>query len=141
MARQLPPSPKALSATTTKVMKANKAKGTKPEIAVRKYLWSHGYRGYRLNYKKAPGRPDICFVGKKIAIFVHGCFWHRCPYCSSCLPKTNSDFWKKKFKLNIDRDTRKEEALKTLGWKVITVWECQIKSGLDDFLHRFSNDT
>jgi DNA mismatch endonuclease (patch repair protein) len=139
MARQLPPSPKARSATTTKVMKANKAKGTKPEIAVRQYLWAHGFRGYRLNYKGAPGRPDICFVGTKIAIFVHGCFWHRCPNCSSHLPKTNSDFWKKKFELNVARDIKKEEALKASGWTVIVIWECQIPQNLAEILSNVFN--
>ena len=74
-------SPKPLSESTSKVMSANKAKNTKPEIALRKALWSEGYKGYRLNWKNVPGRPDIAYPGKKIAIFVNGCYWHRCPKC------------------------------------------------------------
>jgi len=130
MVRQLPPSPKAESPTTTKVMKANKAKDTKPELALRKYLRESGFGGYRLNWKKAPGRPDICYPGKKIAIFVHGCFWHRCPKCTKTSPKTNAEFWNKKFELNIARDIRKREALEALGWKVLEFWECDIKKDI-----------
>lgn len=108
-------------------MKANKAKDTKPELLVRKCLRDNGFKGYRLNYKKVPGRPDICFVGRKIAIFVHGCFWHRCPICSKGFPKSNTEFWKKKFELNVLRDEKKIIKLEEMGWKVIVIWECQIK--------------
>jgi DNA mismatch endonuclease, patch repair protein len=136
MARQLPPSPPARSSVTTRVMKANKAQGTKPEIAVRKALWSEGVRGYRVNWKKAPGRPDICFPGKHIAIFIHGCFWHRCPRCSSRIPKTNSKFWKKKFELNVARDKAKIKILKDQGWATLTIWECEIKRNLSTVVAR-----
>lgn len=130
MSRQLPLSPKATDPNVTKVMRANRPRDTKPEILVRKYLRVNGLIGYRLNYKKAPGRPDICFVGKKIAIFVHGCFWHRCPRCSGGLPKSNTEFWKKKFELNEARDKAKIGALEGMGWKVFVVWECDVKSGM-----------
>lgn len=127
MVRQLPPSPRASSANTSKAMRANKAKDTKPELALRKALRESGYRGYRLNWKKVPGRPDISYPGKKLAIFVHGCFWHRCPKCTLGLPKSNIEFWKKKFVLNSARDIAKKHALEALGWKVWVVWECDIK--------------
>ena len=112
---------------TSKVMSSIRAKNTKPELMLRKALWAAGIRGYRLHWKKAPGRPDICFPGRKIAIFVHGCFWHRCPHCQPSLPKSHSKFWKEKFKKNVERDERKETLLKEANWKVFTVWECQLK--------------
>jgi len=88
-------------------MKGNKAKNTKPELLLRKALCSTGIRGYSLNWKKVPGKPDIAFPGKKIAIFVNGCFWHRCPICDLPLPKTNIEFWKNKFIRNVERDRLK----------------------------------
>jgi DNA mismatch endonuclease (patch repair protein) len=75
-------------------------------------------------------RPDISYVGKKLAIFVHGCFWHRCPKCSYKLPKTNSAFWQAKFDRNVARDARKAEDLRNIGWTVLTVWECDLKEDL-----------
>jgi len=122
--------PKASSVTIQKVMKANKAKDTKPEIILRKALWAHDIRGYRLNWKKVPGTPDIVFLKRKIAIFVNGCFWHRCPTCNLSLPKTNTEFWETKFKRNIDRDQLKLKRLEELGWTVLVIWECQIKNDL-----------
>ncbi len=121
--RNPPPS----SEVTTKVMKANKGKNTKPELAVRLMLRNLGHPGYRLNWKWAPGRPDIAFPGRKIAIFVNGCFWHRCPNCNLPAPKSHTDFWTEKFKRNVKRDERKITELETAGWKVITIWECEIK--------------
>lgn len=123
--------PKASSKHVTKVMKANKAKDTKPEIQLRKALWAAGLRGYRLNWKKVPGRPDIAFPGRKIAIFVNGCFWHRCPICDLPLPKSNVEFWTNKFTRNVERDQLKRERLEALGWQVFTIWGCQIKKELD----------
>lgn len=127
MPRQLPISPHASSLNVSKVMRANKAKGTKPELALRKFLCENGFRGYRLNWSKVIGRPDVCYPSRKLAIFVHGCFWHRCPISTSELPKTNTDFWKKKFELNVSRDTAKKEALEASGWKVLELWECELK--------------
>ena len=119
-------SPTPKNENVSRVMSANRAKNTKPEIIFRKKLWEAGLRGYRLNYKKIPGRPDIVFVSKKLAIFVHGCFWHRCPHCDYSLPKNNTDFWKKKFNNNIERDKRKIRDLRKLGWKVFIIWECEL---------------
>ena len=125
-------SPKPLSESTSKVMSANKAKNTKPEILLRKALWEKGIRGYRLNWKKAPGRPDIAFPGKKIAIFINGCYWHRCPKCDLPLPKSNVQFWKDKFGKNVARDKKKNKELLDLGWHVLVFWECDIKTDIFD---------
>ena len=97
------------SEVTSRVMSSNKAKDTKPEMILRKKLWSSGLRGYRLHLKEVPGRPDIAFPKRKLAIFVHGCFWHRCPHCNLPLPKSNREFWKNKFQRNIQRDKMKNE--------------------------------
>ncbi|WP_406660237.1 very short patch repair endonuclease [Methanolobus sp. ZRKC3] len=115
------------SEATSRVMSANVGKNTKPEIVFRKALREIGIPGYRLHWKKAPGRPDISYPGKKIAIFVHGCYWHRCPYCDLPLPKSHTDFWAEKFRKNKERDAKKEAALKFEGWDVLVFWECQIK--------------
>ena len=93
-------------------MSSVKSKNTKPEIIVRKALWNYGIKGYRLHWKKAPGRPDIAFPGKKIALFVNGCFWHRCPYCSPLVPKSHSKFSIDKFERNIKRDQEKNRSTK-----------------------------
>ena len=123
-------SPKPTSDFVSKVMSANKAKNTKPELILRKALWKEKLNGYRLNVKDIPGRPDIVYTNRKIAIFVHGCFWHRCPYCNLLLPKNNAEFWEQKFNKNKERDSRKTRQLKKLGWKVLTIWECQINKNL-----------
>jgi DNA mismatch endonuclease (patch repair protein) len=125
---------------TSKVMSGNKGKNTKPELLLRKALWSKGVKGYRLNWKKVSGRPDIAFPRKKLAIFVNGCFWHRCDKCSPNTPKTNVDFWNKKFHRNIERDHEKEAELIGLGWKVLVVWECEIKGDLQGVAARVLNN-
>ena len=125
---------------TSRVMRANKAANTKPEILLRKALWNHNLKGYRLNWKKIPGRPDIVFAKKKIAIFVHGCFWHRCTRCNPNMPKSNIEFWNKKFSRNQERDNIKHQQLIDLGWKVITVWECEIKDDLSTIVEMVINN-
>ncbi|MCF8278452.1 MAG: very short patch repair endonuclease [Flavobacteriales bacterium] len=112
-------------------MRANKGKNTKPEIQFRKALWEAGIRGYRLHWKKAPGKPDIAFPGKKMAIFLNGCFWHRCPKCALPMPKNNRDFWEAKFARNVERDQQKHEALTQENWKVLVIWECELKASLE----------
>ena len=84
-------SPIPKNASVSKVMSKNRSKGTKPELALRRFLFQNGIRGYRLNWKKAPGKPDIAFPGRKIAIFVHGCFWHHCPKCNNGYPVDTPD--------------------------------------------------
>ncbi|WP_276867590.1 DNA mismatch endonuclease Vsr [Enorma massiliensis] len=108
-------------------MQGNKRQNTKPELLVRQRLRAAGLTGYRLQWKKAPGRPDIAFPGRKVAIFVNGCFWHRCPHCNPSTPKRNTEFWEAKFRRNVERDARAITELKELGWTPITIWECELK--------------
>ena len=87
-----------------------------------------GFPGYRLDWKKAPGHPDIAYPGRKVAIFVMGCYWHAhegCKYASR--PRTHSDYWDEKFRRNKERDARVRAELEELGWTVIDVWECELK--------------
>ena len=119
--------PAASSEATRHVMQANRSKNTKPELKVRAALRAAGLTGYRLHWKKAPGRPDICFPGRRVAIFVHGCFWHRCPHCSPSRPKTHPEFWEAKFRRNVERDQRALAELAEQGWTAITIWECELK--------------
>lgn len=129
-------SPIPKDGNVSRVMSANKAKNTKLELTLRRYLWKGGIRGYRVNYKRAPGRPDICFVGKKVAIFVHGCFWHHCPHCSTRLPKHNREFWEEKFTRNKARDEKKIRELTEMGWTTFVVWECQMRKGLEGVVEK-----
>lgn len=115
---------------TSKIMSSIKGRNTKPELMVRKELWNKGIRGYRLHWKKVPGTPDISFPGKKIAIFIHGCFWHRCRTCNPTNPKSHNEFWKNKFQKNIERDRRKIELLTADNWRTLVIWECEIKNNL-----------
>ena len=104
-----------------------KGKNTKPEELVRKYLFSQGFR-YRKNDKRLPGSPDIVLPKYKTVIFVNGCFWHGHEGCKYFVwPKSNEEFWKNKIEANIARDQKKTKSLKGLGWKVIVVWECELK--------------
>lgn len=108
-------------------MSCIKGKNTKPEEIVRKYLFSKGFR-YRKNDKRLPGTPDIVLPKYNTVIFVNGCFWHGHEGCRYfVVPKTNTEFWVNKIETNKQRDIRKINDLQALGWKVITVWECQLK--------------
>lgn len=117
------------------------SKNTKPEEAVRKYLFSKGFR-YRKNVSYLPGKPDIVLPRYKTVVFVNGCFWHGHEGCRWFVPpKTNSDFWNAKFKYNIERDRKNYSKLEEMGWKVLVVWECEIRHGdaqktLDDLCNR-----
>ena len=104
-----------------------KGKDTKIEVEVRKYLFSKGYR-FRKNDKRYPGKPDIVLPKYHVAIFVHGCFWHRHEGCKDAtIPKTRTEFWLEKFDKNVKNDQIKQEKLRELGWKVIVIWECELK--------------
>lgn len=127
MPSKLGPIPEPTSAAVTKSMKGNRGRDTKPEMELRRLLREAGFPGYRLHWKKAPGHPDIAYPSRKVAIFVNGCFWHRCPHCNPPLPKSHADYWQKKFGLNVERDARKTAELEAAGWTVITVWECQLR--------------
>ena len=99
---------------------------SKPEEIVRKYLFSQGLR-YRKNVKKLPGCPDIVLPKYHTVIFVNGCFWHRHDCSRFVWPSSNQDYWRPKILRNVERDQKNTEELKTLGWNVITVWECELK--------------
>ena len=104
-----------------------RGKDTKPEMVVRKFLFANGFR-YRLHDPNLPGKPDIVLPKYKTVIFVNGCFWHGHKGCSYfVLPKTRTEWWFQKIKATMARDKAAEVALNVLGWKVIIVWECQLK--------------
>lgn len=104
-----------------------KGKDTKIEVEVRKYLFSKGYR-FRKNDKRYPGKPDIILPKYHVAIFVHGCFWHRHKGCKDATtPKTRTEFWLEKFDKNVKNDQIKQEKLREGGWKIIVIWECELK--------------
>lgn len=129
-----------MNENVSKVMSANKGKDSEPELNLRKELWRRGLRGYRLHYKRIPGKPDITYVSKRLAIFVHGCYWHRCPYCSLPLPKSNREFWLSKFTTNIGRDRLKKKQLEKMNWKVLVFWECQLNNGLEKCIKKVINN-
>lgn len=103
-------------------------KNTKPELAVRRALHALGYR-FRIHRRDLPGRPDIVLPRYRVAIFVHGCFWHRHPGCrKASSPKTRADFWGQKFEANVARDERNQSELVAIGWRVFTIWECETRT-------------
>lgn len=108
------------------VMARIRSRDTKPELIVRKFLWSRGYH-YRKNVKKLPGSPDIVLRKYGIVIFIHGCFWHGHDSHFQ-MPKSNVTFWEKKITRNIERDKENKEKLKNQGWRVMTIWECQLRN-------------
>ncbi|MES2042781.1 MAG: very short patch repair endonuclease [Pseudomonadota bacterium] len=117
----------AVDATRSKIMRAVRRAHTGPEVAVRKLLHGLGLR-FTLQRRDLPGTPDIVLPRYKTAIFVHGCFWHRHMGCSrTTMPKNRADFWREKFDRNVARDREKERALIALGWRVLTVWECEMR--------------
>lgn len=116
-------------------MSAIKGSNTKPEIAVRQILHSLGFR-FRLHRKDLPGRPDIVLAKYRTVVFVHGCFWHRHPGCRlASTPATRAEFWEAKFSRNVIRDRENYEKLMGLGWRIIVVWECDLRNR-DDLVHR-----
>lgn len=119
------------SATRSKMMAGIGAKNTKPELAVRRFLHGMGFR-YRLHQKALPGSPDLVLTKYGVAIFVHGCFWHRHRNCKfSSMPTTNPAKWSEKFQANEARDKRNMNDLVAAGWRVIVLWECGLRgSGL-----------
>lgn len=125
-------------------MRAIRSKNMKPEMAVRKLLHALGYR-YRLHAKDLPGKPDIVFRNRRKCIFVHGCYWHQhpdpaCP--DSRLPQSNLEYWLPKLARNVERDASHLATLKSAGWQVAVVWECEIKDivQLTGRLRRFLDD-
>jgi DNA mismatch endonuclease (patch repair protein) len=114
------------AATRSRMMSGIRGRNTTPELVVRSALHRAGLR-YRLHRRDLPGSPDIVLPRFRTVVFVHGCFWHRhasCRYCT--MPKTNANFWKQKFENNVVRDARQKRALRLDGWRVLTVWECDV---------------
>lgn len=114
------------AATRSRMMAGIRGKNTRPELFLRKNLHAMGFR-YRLGGKGLPGKPDIVFPKLRVVIFVHGCFWHmhECKYFK--LPATNSQFWLEKLEGNVQRDRRVVDELRSKGWTVLTVWECEFR--------------
>ena len=110
-------------------MRAIRSKGMKPELAVRRLVYSMGYR-YRLHRHDLPGRPDMVFAGRRKVIFVHGCFWHQHPVTDCKLthrPKSNLEYWEPKLRRNQERDAAHRARLAEFGWDVLVIWECEVK--------------
>ncbi len=113
--------------TRSRMMSGIRGKNTKPEIVIRKALFAAGFR-FRLHKRDLPGKPDIVLPGKKVAVFVHGCFWHRHEGCRlAAAPSTRQEFWKAKLEGNALRDRRNIGQLRALGWRVLVVWECALR--------------
>src|SRR5260370_1944651 len=113
------------AAERSRIMRSVKSRNTTPERIVGRFVRSFGYR-QQSNCKHLPGCPDIVLPGKRIAIFVNGCFWHGHKCSAATLPKSNRNYWKLKQARNMRRDRRSARALRKLNWKVLTLWECQI---------------
>ena len=112
-------------------MRAVRGRDTKPELALRRALHSRGLR-YRIHVGDLPGKPDIVFPRWRVALFVHGCFWHRHAGCvRATTPTSNADYWARKFDQNVERDRRNVDALLEENWRVCVVWECAIDRGRD----------
>lgn len=108
----------------SEIMSRVRSKNTKPEMKVRSALHKAGYR-FRLHRKDLPGKPDIVLPKHGTVIFVHGCFWHRHDCKKATTPKSNEEYWKKKFERNVNSFSKSKSKLIGLGWKVLVVWECQ----------------
>lgn len=117
------------AAARSRTMRAIPSRNTTPERKVRALLRELGHVGYRLHRKELPGAPDVAFIGRRKAIFVHGCFWHGhdCPR-GSRQPVNNADYWRRKIAGNVARDARHGAALAALGWSVLVVWECELRA-------------
>ena len=111
----------------SKIMSHISGKETKPEILVRKFLFANGFR-FRKNVKNLFGKPDIVLPKYKTVIFIHGCFWHGHTCKRGTLPTTNIEFWKTKINGNVERDKRDISELEKQGWKIIVIWQCEIKN-------------
>ncbi len=122
--------PKSYDVLVRERMRANRPSRTKPETTLFSALRADGIKGIRRNVRELPGTPDLVISSSLLAIFVHGCFWHRCPRCQKAVPKSNRNFWLAKFALNARRDRRVKARLRRIGWRTLTVWECGINERL-----------
>lgn len=121
-------------ATRSRVMSSVHSKNTKIELRVRSTAHKLGYR-FRLNRTDLPGKPDLIFPSRKIAMFVHGCFWHG-HFCEhgNRMPATNVEYWREKIRRNVERDAKVQKELIELGWKPIVVWECHVDDTLSELI-------
>lgn len=125
MSDELPP-----TAERSALMSRIRGRDTAPELRVRRALHAMGYR-FRLQRRDLPGTPDIVLPRHRIALFVHGCFWHRHPGCrSATTPRTRANFWQAKFAANVWRDASAANELRAAGWRVVTIWECETRSDI-----------
>lgn len=124
----------------SEIMSHIKSKDTSIELMVRRYLFHMGYR-YRINYKALPGKPDIVFTKKKIAIFIHGCYWHGhgCKSRYAHTSRSNQTYWGPKIEQTRQRDQNHIDILKAQGWQVIVLWECQIRDHFDETMSQLKN--
>ena len=122
---------RTISEVRSRNMAAIRGKDTAPELAIRRILHAMGLR-FRLHRKDLPGRPDIVLPKHRTVVFVHGCFWHRHKDCRhTTTPQTRQEFWQTKFASNVERDRRNRTDLQQLGWRVIVVWECELRQPSD----------
>lgn len=128
------------SATRSRMMSGIQSKNTKPEMLVRQHLHAQGFR-YRLHMRELPGSPDLVLPKYRVVIFVHGCFWHRHTGCRfATQPASNIERWKTKFQSNLERDAKNVAALQATGWRVLVVWECELKREPLDRLQRLASE-
>ncbi len=123
-----------MALTRSQQMSRIKGRNTRPEIRLRKALWAVGLR-YRLHHRTPAGRPDVVFPGRKVAVFIDGCFWHGCPH-HYVRPCSREEFWSGKLRENVDRDRRQTLALEAAGWRVVRLWEHEIYETLEDCVAR-----
>ena len=119
-----------MALTRTEQMARIRGRDTTPELALRRSLWAKGMR-YRVHHAGLPGRPDVVFPGKRVAVFIDGCFWHGCPK-HYVRPRTREDFWAAKLRANVDRDRRQTLELEATGWQVLRLWEHQVFEELEE---------
>lgn len=129
-------SPPASSLAAHNVMSGNKGRDTTIELSLRRALWKSGVRGYRVNWRIGRRRIDICYPRRKVVIFVHGCFWHKCPSCRLATPKSHADYWSSKLAQNQLRDKLTRQDLEKNEWRVLEVWEHEIETNLQAIVAR-----
>lgn len=122
----------------SRLMSRVRAKNTGPELHVRRALWADGFR-YRLHVKDLPGKPDLVLSKYRLAVFVHGCFWHQHGCKRSRRPASNQDYWNSKLDENINRDARNRKGLEDRGWTVTTIWECRLDDDTESLLAQLRN--
>lgn len=130
---------KVSKSVRSKIMSKIKSKNTRPELLIRKTLFSLGYR-YKIHKKQLSGSPDIVFSKYKLAIFVNGCFWHSHNCKVGHLPKSNSHFWRAKLSKNLERDKNNYENLKKSGWHYLIIWECEIKDNYLNIINKIQSN-